>query len=564
MFGVKDLKAKVNELSKVNTELLEKTSALNESNHKMNAIIAGSLFGYETLTGETNIGDLPEVQEFVIWYEKFRLRSWSYIYKNHLANLIVTKRVNWLIGSGLLFNSRPSDTPFLEYYGDDKGKIEHRNFIQKLEYQFRNYISSKEIDYARNNNLHGIARFVDFNACGDGDMFLLMRIKNGYPNIQAISGQCIINPMLPGVELKTGHTLNEGVESNSKGEVVGYHVLVNKGTSNTEIKQIGEGYQYETEFVPVYFSGTNIKQAWLYRASDLQKSGETRSMPLLSYMFETLQHLNDYIIANAKNAQLKAQIVMAFEKNADSTGEKVLGSSNISVAGITDNTTIENIDSSALASATEKKLAGNGIVIDSPKGVTVKQVNDKSQSDQGDYVKSTLTTLLAGTIFPLEVTLGTYNSNYTASMGARSDAQYNLDITTEIIPSNQLYKMVLEMFLYLQILKGEIICPPLKKAYEQNDIITIQAITNSTFEGTKLKPIDPVKFIKSLREQLPEKIRNLVPLNTIENLVNAASGGDFESVNNQVVNEMELLSSEFEIIEPEPTTKPIVPKTKNT
>jgi len=549
MFGINELKSKVNELSKINAELIEKTTALNESNHKMNAIVAGSLFSYETLTGETNVGDLPEVKEFIIWYEKFRQRSWSYIYKNHLANLIVTKRVNWLIGSGLLFNSRPSDTPFTDFYGAANGKIKHREFIQKLEYQFRNYINTKAVDYSKNNNLHELARQIDFNASADGDILILMRVKNGFPNIQVISGQCVTNPF--NYSLPSGNTINEGVEMNGKGEIVNYHVLVNKSTSKTEIKAIETEISYYTESIPVYFKGTNIRQAWLYRSSDLQKAGETRAMPLLSYMFETLQHLNDYIIANAKNAQLKAQMVVAFEKDAASTGEKVFGDVKINVAGISDNVNEEITDTSLLSETTERKLKGNGIVIDAPKGVKVKQVNDKAQSDQGDYVKSTLTTLLAGTIFPLEVTLGTYNSNYTASMGARSDAQYNLDVTTEIIPSNQLYKMVLNMFLYLQVLKGEIDCPPLKKAYDNNDIITIQALTNSTFEGTKLKPIDPVKFIKSLRMQIPEKIREQVPLNTIENLVNAASGGDFESVNNQVVNEMELLSDNFEIIIPE-------------
>jgi hypothetical protein len=103
------------------------------------------------------------------------------------------------------------------------------------------------------------------------------------------------------------------------------------------------------------------------------------------------------------------------------------------------------------------------------------------------------------------------------------------------------------MFLYLQVLKGEFVCPPLKKAYEKNDIITIQAISNSVFEGTKLKPIDPVKFIDSLRKQLPFKIRENVPLNTIENLINAASGGDYEGVLNQLMNEIDILPKELEV-----------------
>jgi hypothetical protein len=122
-------------------------------------------------------------------------------------------------------------------------------------------------------------------------------------------------------------------------------------------------------------------------------------------------------------------------------------------------------------------------------------------------------------------------------MGARSDFQHTLDVLTELIPANQLYRKVYNMFIYLQVLSGGIECPPLLKAYQDNDELTIQAITNSTFEGVKLKPIDPKKFIESLRAQIPELYREHVPFNTLENLVNQASGGDFEGVLTQVSNE---------------------------
>jgi len=189
-----------------------------------------------------------------------------------------------------------------------------------------------------------------------------------------------------------------------------------------------------------------------------------------------------------------------------------------------------------------------------PKGVKAKMLNATSQSDQAEYLKSTMQTLSAAVNQPYEVLISSYNSNYTASMGARSDFQFILDISTELIPANQLYKKVYDMFIYLQILSGAINCPPLLKAYNSEDIITIQALTNSSFEGTKLKPIDPLKFIKSLREQIPAKYRDSIPLNTLENLVNSASNSDYESVLTQVNNEIDQLPEDLKPIE-----VPVVP-----
>jgi hypothetical protein len=208
------------------------------------------------------------------------------------------------------------------------------------------------------------------------------------------------------------------------------------------------------------------------------------------------------------------------------------------------NTNID-LEAKAAANSAELKLNGNGVVLDLPKGVKSSMLNPNSQINQAGYLESVMQTLSAAVKQPYEVLVSSYNSNYTASMGARSDFQYILDIGTELIPANQLNRKVFEMFVYLKVLDGSIDCPPLAKAYSENDKITIQAITNSTFEGTKLKPIDPLKFIKSLREQMPASIRDLVPLNSNENLINAASGSDYESIITQVKNEARLLNDEL-------------------
>jgi len=553
MFGNNKLSEKVSALEDINKDLQEKTSILYSENHKMNAILGSFMgFEYEGFTGETTYNELGLPREIVIMYESLRVRSWEFLLKNHIASLIVNKRVNWLIGSGLLFNAKPYEQPFKAYYGEVEGKKKQQEFIRQIEYQYRNFANTLKSDYEKSKTLHEIARHTDYNACGDGDVLIIMRVENGFPNLQIISGQCVVNPSLIDDEVPTGNSVCEGVEKNKNGEVVAYHVLIETNIANgVYTPNPDKNLEFGTRRVSVYFKGNNnIKQAWLYRSSDLQKLGETRAMPLISHIFETLKHVNDYLIANSKNAQLLSQLVYFLEKDQNSNGEKVFGSNTINVAGMGDSTPVDQApsdsDMALYANKIERRLNGNGLALDLPKGVSAKLMNPTAQSDQAEYLNSTLRTIFAQSGTPYEVMLSSYDSNYSASMGARSDYQFNLDVTTEIIPSNQLYKMNYKLFLYLQVLKGEIECPPLLKAYNENDVITIEAITNSKFEGTKLKPIDPVKFINSLRAQLPEKIREIVPLNTTENLVNAASGGDYESVLNQIINEMALIPTELE------------------
>lgn len=556
MFG----KNKIQELNKISQDLVSKTKKLEAENTELSNSLATLSTMYQIFTGENTVNELGMPKEIIIDYNRLRIRSWEFLLKNHLAGLMVQKRVNWQIGSGLLFNAKPAERPFVDFYKDKKVAIDKQHkFIQDSEYLFRNFAKTKLIDYEKEKDLHSLSRFVDFNACGDGDVLLIMRVKKGLPVIQAVSGQCVVNPVLAAASIQAGNTINEGVETNANGETVAFHVLTNTNTSNGVITPIQNIKPFGTERVAAYFPGTNIRSAWLYKQSDLHKAGETRAMPLFAQLFEMLKHVNDYLIANSKHAQLLAQHVMIYEKDQNSTGERVFNDSGFSSLGM--DAPVQNVSNAtdeqvaASANAAEYKLNGNGIVIDAPRGVKAKPINATSQADQAEYLKSTMQSITAAIGQPYEVTVSAYNSNYSASMGARSDFQFVLDTLTELIPANQLYKKAWEMFVYLQILQGGIDCPPLKEAYNNYDTITIQAIINCSFEGTKLKPIDPVKFIKSLREQIPLKYRDQIPLNTLENLVNSVSGSDYESVLTQTANEISRIP---ENLKPDPPVKGVI------
>jgi capsid protein len=558
---------KVEKLNTANKELQSKTSELESQNRKIASYMTSMLSGMQYYTGENTTGELGTPNELIIEYETIRVRSWEFIIKNHMASLIINKRVNWTIGNGLLFNLKPELQPFIDFYGNEEiAKQKREEFVNEVEYKFRNFAKTTLADYSGKKNLHELARLIDYNACGDGDVLNLMRVKDSLPNVQVITGQAVIDPFIidtddNGNEPKKGNYIVDGVEFNEKGEIEAYHVqtyLINNSITkhaviiDTDILKDNIG----TKRIKAKFPGTDINAAWLYMSSDLQKIGETRALPLLSAVFETLKHLNNFLIANAKNAELLSQIAVVLQRTNKASSEPVFSSSALDsvngTASVDDCTTDTEVQESA--NKNTMKLEGNGLFMDLPKEVEAKILNPQAQSNQDEFLRSTFQTLAAAVDIPFETLISAYNSNYTASMGSRSDFQHNLDVKTEVIPANQFYRKMADMFIYLQVLSGKINCPPLLKAYTQNDGIAIRAITNSTFEGTKLKPIDPLKFIKSIREQLPESVRESIPLDTIENLINKNSGNDLEATFAQVDSEIGKVSNSFKVEVEAPTS----------
>lgn len=561
---------KIESLNTANEKLINKTVQLGKENRKIASMLNNFSSMMEFYTGENTPGELESPKELVILYESLRTRSWEFIIKNHMASLIANKRVNWTIGTGLLFNLKPELEPFLEYYKDkDKAEEERDKFVKTVEYKFRNYAKTTLCDYSGKKNLHELAREIDYNSIGDGDVLLKMRVKNKLPNIQTITGQAVIDPYIidtdSGEAPKAGNNLIDGVEFNNKGEVVAYHIEVykinNPGNQSAIIINTENNHETGIKRLKAKFPGTDINSAWLYKNSDLQKLGETRALPLLSALFEALKHLNDYSIANAKHAQLLSQIAVVLERTGKAGEEPVFNDAGTSldsmgmVAASGDNCTTD-IQVEESANKNTIKLKGNGLFMDLPMDVKANILNPTAQTDQAEFIKSSFQTISSYAGMAHEFLISSYNSNYTASMGARSDTQHEVDVRSEMIPANQFYRKVCDMFLYIQVLGGEIDCPPLFKAYTNNDKISVRAITNSTFEGTKLKPIDPLKFIKSLREQLPSSIRDDVPLNTMESLINSASNGDVDSVFPQMEAEIDKIPDNFKIPDPEVVVDP--------
>ncbi len=552
-------------IAELNIQLTSKTSQLQQENRKLASMLTNFNSVLEYYTGENTIGELDAPKELVILYESLRTRSWEFIIKNHMAALIANKRVNWTIGTGLLFNLKPELEPFLEYYKDkDEAEEKRDEFTKIVEYKFRNFAKTTLCDYSGKKNLHELAREIDYNSIGDGDVLLKMRVKNKLPNIQVITGQAVIDPYIidtdSGEAPKAGNNLIDGVEFNNKGEGVAYHIEVykinNPGNQSALIINTENNNETGTKRLKAKFQGTDINSAWLYKNSDLQKLGETRATPLFSALFESLKHLNDYSIANAKNAQLLSQIAVVLERTGKAGEEPTFNDASTSLDSMgmvaaTDENCVSQADVEHSANKNTMKLKGNGLFLDLPMDVKAKILNPTAQTDQAEFIKSSYQTISSCVGMAHEFLISSYNSNYSASMGARSDTQHELDVRTEMIPANQFYRKICDMFLYTQTLSGEINCPPLLKAYMSDDKISVRAITNSTFEGTKLKPIDPLKFIKSLREQLPESIRNDVPLNTMESLINSASNGDVDSVFPQMEAEIEKIPDNFKIVEPE-------------
>ena len=125
MFGQK-------KLTKISADLIEKTKKLEAENKELSASLSNLSVMYQIFTGENTINELGIPKEIIIDYQRLRIRSWEFLLKNHLAGLMTQKRVNWQIGSGLLFNAKPAEKPFKDYYGDKPLATEMQHSLFKI------------------------------------------------------------------------------------------------------------------------------------------------------------------------------------------------------------------------------------------------------------------------------------------------------------------------------------------------------------------------------------------------------------------------------------------------
>ena len=486
-----------------NKEISELNSKLEIQDEKYNYLMSEfSSLQYEFFDGEKEPGELGSPRTLFPDYYGARERAWELQLTNDIAKLVVNKWVTWLIGKGLRFNCTPPKKEHLKTTNREK-------LISQIEYRFRNYLNSRFSDYSEMVNFHEIAKTQTYNSLASGDVLVVLRVEKGKVTTQLIDGANISSPL----DYTGTNEILDGVEYDKKGRHVAYHIY-------------DEGLEYVR--VPAIHKPTGLRLAFLVYGSKFRLN-ETRGIPLLLENFEKIKNLERYIEATVKNAEISSEFILINEHDNSSTGENIL--KNAALKGLTTstNTDLDQLPSPKLF-ANNLAKGTKGLALNNTIGAKMKMIKPDAESTMPNFVEANLKLTFASAEIPFEVAMSVYGSNYSASKAARNDWQHVLDVKTLNV-ANQVYKPVYELWLYNEVLSGNILYPELLEAYAKNDYIEIAALNGAMFTGVNVGDIDPLKTVNAVRAAMGD---DTTPIMTYERASEIVSQMDFGEIQSQV------------------------------
>jgi len=467
--------------------------------------------------GEKTGGELGAVVKNVPDFYRLRLRALDAYTKTDIVKIIVDRKLQWIIGTGLKFEAEPNKT-ILEM----EGIILPDDFYKITEARFKTFFGSVHCDFSKQQGLTGLAWDCKQGTYLGGDTLVVVRIENGYPTIQLISGEFVRTPInnLTSI-LDNGNYIECGVEYNDRGEHVAYHVKVLDANDKSNL--LGK---YER--IPAYGEKTGLRMAWLVYGEKLSQDHK-RGVPEISQILEKVNKLDRYTEAAVSKAEQAANLVYSIEHDAQyGTGENPLADmvAKKFTKKLDDGT---EKDGFALADGIANRVAQttSGIALNLPPGAKLHDFNTNIETNYEQFFEANFKNACASMGIPYEVALQSYNSNYSASRAAINGFGYIIDIDIDDI-ATQFYKPIYRIFLYTEILRNKIEAPGYIKAINTNDFMVVEAYSNCRFVGRKMPHIDPLKEVKAVREALGDKLTGTPPLISLEQAAEMLNYGNWQ------------------------------------
>lgn len=503
----------VNETIIPGTEGLEPNSYYTRTHYFVNPIIT------QPFDGEKTPGEMGAPLDYHLQYQWLRVRSWQSFLESEVTQSIINKFGIWVVSRGLKLQAEP-EIDLLKAKGIN---LNLEDFSKTIESYYK--IHGKAInlvDYKKLDTQGAIEFEAQKNAIVGGDVLVILRVNNTSVNIQLIDGAHLSTP-LDGKALDdataAGNYIIHGVEVNKKGQHIAYHVRT-KDNGHVRVLRVGKNSGTLMAFL-VYGSK--------YRIDD------TRGMPLITAVMETLRKLDRYKEATVGSAEERQKIAFAIEHNANSTGENPLLSKmqqarQLGLGEAPESKSTSDPEASATKiAATTKKQAFN-----MPIGSSLKLLESKNELYFKDFYDTNIAGVCAAVGIPFEVARSMYDSNYSASRAAIKDWEHMLKFHRGVF-TEQFNQPFYNLFLDVQVLNGTISAPGYLKALADKDEIILTAYRSSRFIGATVPNIDPLKEVAAERKKLGD---DSTPLTTFEDAAERLGLGSWSQIIERVKSEM--------------------------
>lgn len=380
------------------------------------------------------------------------------------TSAIKTYRTN-VIGSGL------SLKPKIDCEALGISEEQGEKLTKQIYREWNLWADSTDCDAARLSNFYELQQLAFINWLLSGDALALLqswkRKRSVYDlRINLVEADRCSTP--PDKERPDGRII-DGVEMNSRGEVVAYHICNRHPLGRQGV---------ERKWVRVSAYGAQTGRRNVLHLMNRERIGQCRGVPLLAPVIESLKQLGRYteaeLIAAVINGYLTVFIEKSNENGGNPVGEVVREDEQIDQR---DDTTIE---------------MGPGVMIDLSEGEKANAVTPgRPNSNFEGFFNAISREIGAALEQPQELIMRHFSSNYSASRGALLEAWKAFDMFRDWMVSGFCEPIYQEWFAEA-VAKGRIQAPGF-----WNDPAIRRAYAGSEWYGPSRGQLDPKKEVEA-------------------------------------------------------------------
>lgn len=430
-----------------------------------------------------------------------RDRSRDLVRNAPLATGAIVTVVQNVIAGGLVLQARP-DWKFLRMSEDEADQ-----WTETVEREFNLWAESKDADLTRVQNFYELQGLVFRSTLESGDTLVLtpmvQRPMTPYlTTLQIIEGDRLETPrgLREQGKTKAGNLISGGVELDSNGAAIAYHILrAHPGSWN--------GRRTQSDRFATFGEDGRRNVIHIFERT---RPGMNRGAPYLAPVIELLKQLDKYTEAEVTAAVLSS-LITAF---VQSTGDGLM-----SPAGTT------------TASEDEKEIKlGSGSIVDLAPGETISSFAPNRPNNAFEsFLQSVLRQIGVALGLPFEVLIKHFTASYSASRAALLESWRFFQGRREFL-CTQFCRPVYEVWMEEAVARGRVEAPGFF-----DDASVRRAYLLSEWIGSGPIQIDPVKEVDAAGKRLELR------LSTREDETLMLTGKDWSDVQRRLAREQQLL-----------------------
>ncbi len=251
--------------------------------------------------GDKFPGGFGATQILTTDYWTLRQRSAQLFTENLYARGLIRRLITNEINTGLT----PEMLPDEDILGVPERSLD--DWSETAENRFNIWAKNPELcDYKELDTFGAIQRTARREALVEGDILVVLRVsqKFGLPKVQLVRGGRVRTPLEQSRSIRSGHTIEHGVELDSKGRHVAFHVIQDDGSSKR---------------IPAFGSRSKRRLAWMIYGTD-KRMDKVRGEPLLSLILQSLKEIDRYRDSAQRKAVVNSILAMFIEKTENKPG----------------------------------------------------------------------------------------------------------------------------------------------------------------------------------------------------------------------------------------------------